>query len=124
LVKSLLVLEHEIDGTAELVGEDRERLGFAVLMSKSLEILFGRFIALEEEDGGLGEGPFEVGVTDLFTAGSVFFAVGLFDALDQTAVGDEILDGGEAFDGFDFVEDDQAEDSADSGDSLKQGIGS
>ena len=116
MVKSLLVLEHEIDGTAELVGEDRKRLGFAVLMSKSLEILFGRFIALEEEDGGLGEGPFEVGVTDLFTAGSVFFAVGLFDALDQRAVGDEILDGGEAVDVFDLVKDDETQDFADAGD--------
>ena len=73
MVKSLLVLEHEIDGTAELVGEDRERLGFAVLMSKSLEILFGRFIALEEEDGGLGEGPFEVDVPDFAVLGGGLF---------------------------------------------------
>jgi len=53
LVKSLLLLEHEIDGSPELVGEDRERLGFAVLTGKSLEILFGRLIALEEKDGCL-----------------------------------------------------------------------
>ncbi len=45
-------------------------------------------------------------------------------ALDQTAVGDEILDLGEALDGFDLVEDDQAEDSAYSRNGLKQGIGS
>src|SRR3972149_5757490 len=61
-------------------------------------------------------------VTDLFTAGAVFFAVGFFDALNQTAVGDEILDLREAFDGIDLVEEDQAEDSADPRDGLKQGI--
>ncbi len=65
-----------------------------------------------------------MGVTDLFATGAVFFAVGFFDALDQTAVGGEILDRGEALDGFDFVEEDQAEDSSDPGNGLKQGIGS
>ncbi len=44
--------------------------------------------------------------------------------LDQTAVGDEILDRGKALDGFDLVEDDQGQDSADPGNGLKQGIGS
>ena len=34
LVKSLLVLEHEINGPSELVGKDRESLGFAVLTGK------------------------------------------------------------------------------------------
>ena len=58
LVKSLLVFKHEIDGPPELVGEDREGLGFTVFMGKPLEKLFGRFIALEEKDGSLGESPF------------------------------------------------------------------
>ena len=124
LVKSLLVLEHEIDGSPELMGEDRESLRFAVLTGKSLEILFGRLITLEEKDRSLGEGPLEMSVTDLFATGSVFFAVGFFDALDQTAVGDEILDRGEALDGFDLVEDDQSEDPTYPRNGLKQGIGS
>jgi len=124
LVKRLLVFEHEIDGPPELVGKDREGLGLAVFTGKPLEILFGRLVALEEKHRCLGEGPFEMSVTDLFATGSVFFTVGFFDALYQTAVGDEILDRGEALDGFDLVEDDQAEDSADPGNGLKQGIGS
>jgi hypothetical protein len=124
LIKSLLVFKHEISGPPELVGEDREGLGFAVLMGKPLEILFPRLVALEEEDRCLGEGPLEVSVTDLLATGAVFFAVGFFDALDQTAVGDEILDRGEASDGFDLVEEDQGEDSADPWNGLKQGIGS
>ena len=90
------------------MGEDREGLGFAVFMGKPFEILFRRLVALEEEHGCFGESPLEMSITDLFTTGAVFFAVGFFDALDQTAVGDEILDLGEALDGFDLVEDDQA----------------
>ena len=68
LVKSLLVFEHEIGGTPQLVGEDREGLGFAVLMGKPLEVLFSRLVALEEKHGCLGEGPLEMSVADLFTA--------------------------------------------------------
>ncbi len=124
LVKSLLIFEHEINGSPELVGEDREGLGFTVLMGKPLEVLFPRLVALEEKHRCLGESPLEVSVTDLFTTGAVFFAVGFFDALNQTAVRDEILDSGEAPDGFDLVEKDQAEDSADTRNGLKQGIGS
>ena len=124
LVKSLLVFKHEIDGPSELMGEDREGFGFAVLSGKPLEILFPGLVTLEEQDRCLGESPLEMSVTDLFTTGSVFFAVGFLDALDQTAVGDKVLDLREAADGFDLVEEDQGEDSADPGNGLKQGIGS
>ena len=58
LIECLLVFEHEIDGTPQLVGQDRECLGFTVLTGKSLEIFFSRFIALEEKHRCLGEGPF------------------------------------------------------------------
>jgi hypothetical protein len=124
LVKSLLIFKHEIGSPSELVGEDRESLGFPVLMGKPLKILFPRLVALEEKDRCLGESPLEMSVTDLFTAGAVFFAVGFLDALDQPAIRDEILDRGKACDRFDLVEEDQGEDSADPWDGLKQGIGS
>ena len=80
-----------------------------------LEILFRWLIALEEKDRCLGEGPLKVSVTDLFATGTVFFAVGFFNTLDQTAVGDKILDRGETFDGIDFVEEDQGEAMGDVG---------
>jgi len=98
LIKRLLVLKHEIDSAPQLVGENREGFRFTVFTGESFEIPFGGFVAFEKEDGGLGEGPFEVGVTDFFTTGTVFFAVGFFDTFDQAAVGDEILDLGEALD--------------------------
>lgn len=50
LVKSLLVLKHEIGCPSELVGEDREGLGLAVFMGKALEILFPGLIAFEKKD--------------------------------------------------------------------------
>lgn len=124
LVKRLLVFKHEIDGPTQFVGEDREGLGFAVFTGKPLEKLFTGLIAFKEKDGSLREGPLKVGVTDLFATGAVFFAVGFFDAFDQTAVGDEVLDPREAFNGFDLVKDNQAEDSSDPGNGLEQGIGS
>jgi len=63
-------------------------------------------------------------VADLITVGSVYFTVGLFGAFDQPAVGDEILDRGEALDGFDLVKDDEGQDSTYSGNGLKKGVGS
>jgi len=66
LVKSLLIFEHEIDGTPQLVGEDRQGLRFTVFTGEPFEIPFGRFVALEEKHRCLGEGPLEMGVADFF----------------------------------------------------------
>lgn len=123
LIKRLLVFEHEIDGTTQLVSKDREGFRFTVFTSKSFEVPFAGFVSLEEEDRSLGEGPLEMGVTDLFTTGTVFFAVGFFDAFNQAAVGDEILDRGEAADIMDLIEDDEAEDSSDTGDGTEAEVG-
>jgi hypothetical protein len=106
LVKGLLIFEHEVNGTPELVSQDREGLGFTMLMGKPLEILFPGLVTFEEKDRRLGENPLKMGVADLITVGSVYFTVGLFGAFDQAAVGDEILDRREALDGFDLVEND------------------
>ena len=94
LVECLLVLQHEIDGPSELVGKDREGFAFAVFTGKSFQVLLGRFVASEEKDRRFREGPLEMGVADLVATGAVFLAVGFFGALDQPAVGDEVLDRG------------------------------
>jgi len=75
LVTSLLIFEHEKDGTTQFVGEDGKSLGFTVFTGEFFQIPFGRFVAFEEENRGLGESPLEMSVADLFTAGSVFFTV-------------------------------------------------
>jgi len=57
LIKSLLVFEHEIDGTTQLVGEDRQGLCFTMFTGEPFEIPFAVFVAFEEEDSCFGEGP-------------------------------------------------------------------
>ena len=112
----LLSFEHEVDGSAQFVGEDREGLGFAVFADEPGMILLGLFISSEEEASGFGEGPLEMDVTDLAVFGAGLFPCGLPGAFDQTAVGDEVLDAGEAVDIVDLIEEDEGEDLSDSGD--------
>ena len=57
-------------------------------------------------------------VADLFAAWAAFLTGGLFRAFDQSTVRGEVLDGWEAVDTFDLIEDDEAQYSADAGDSL------
>ena len=64
-VEGLVALEHVVDGPAELVGEDREGLGLAVLPLEALAVLHSFCVVAQEEDGRFGEGPLQVGVADL-----------------------------------------------------------
>ena len=68
--KACFRVEHEVDGPSELVGQDRERLGLAVLALEPGEELLALGVVAQEEDGGLGEGPLEVDVADLGAAGA------------------------------------------------------
>ena len=74
------------------MGENRQGLAFAVLVGEPVEISFSGIITLEKKDGSFGKGPFEMSIADFLTVGAVLFAVGLFGAFDEPAVGDEILD--------------------------------
>ena len=58
LIECLLVLEHEVDCSSQLMGKDRESLCLAVLMDKSIEISLCRIIPLEEKNSCFREGPF------------------------------------------------------------------
>ena len=52
LVKSLLIFEHEIDGTTQLVGEDGQGLGFTVFTGESFQIpLTDTGLVLEPYEG-------------------------------------------------------------------------
>jgi hypothetical protein len=50
------------------VSEDGQRLGLTVLSLEALEDGAALFGLGDEEDGGFGEGPLEVGVADLVPA--------------------------------------------------------
>ena len=69
-------LQHEIGGAAELVGQDGQRLGAAVLASEFLKERLGLGVGAQEEDGGFGPGPLEMGVADLGAAGAEVLAGG------------------------------------------------
>ncbi len=86
LIECLLVLEHEIDRSSELMGKDRESLCLAVFMDKPIEISLCRIIALEEKDSCFREGPFKMGIADFVTMGAVFLSIRFMGALDQATV--------------------------------------
>ena len=98
------------------MGKDGQGLGFTVFFDKPVAISFALLIAFEEKGGRFAEGPLEMGIAD-------FFAVGLLGTCNESAVGYEVLDGWEAMDVFDLIEDDQPQDFADAGDGFEQGIG-
>ena len=98
------------------MGEDGEGFGLAVLGGSAGEPLLSVGVAPEEEDGRFGEGPLEVSVADLAAPGAGALACGEPGASDEPSVGGEVLDGGEASDVVDLVEDDEREDLANAGD--------
>ncbi len=56
-IEGALSLEHDVDGAAELLGEDGQRLGLAVLVHESLMELLAIGIGSQEQASGLAEGP-------------------------------------------------------------------
>ena len=69
--------QHQIDGPAELGGQDRKRLGLAVSAGQATKLLLALRIAAKEEDCGLGESPLEVNVPSLVHSNSTWLFVQL-----------------------------------------------
>ena len=65
----------------------------------------------EEQDGGFRKGPLEMGIADLGAGRAQAFPGGFLGTFDQAAIGDKILDPGEAVDIMDFVEQHEARES-------------
>ena len=61
-VKGSLALQHEVSGSPDAMGEDRERLPLAVLLRQTMDQLLAIRALGQEEHGGLGEGPLQMGV--------------------------------------------------------------
>jgi hypothetical protein len=85
------------------------------------EFLAVRILA-QEQDSGFAESPFEMGIADLSAAMAEDFSGRAFLGLDESRVGEELLDPGEAIDVLDLVEQDKGEDAADAGDRAQQVI--
>jgi hypothetical protein len=116
--KRLFPREHVIHGPAQLVGEDRERFGFAVFVFKFSKIRFPRLALAEEEHDGFGKGPAEMDVANLFAGRAQSFAVGFFGTLDQATIRDEILHARKARDILNLIQNHQCQNLADPGDGL------
>ena len=75
----------------------------------------GVVIAAQEQGSGVAKGPFEMAIADLGALGAAAFAGGLRLAFDQTTVGRKLLDGVEAVDISDVIEDGQCQNTANIG---------
>ena len=95
------------------MGKDGECFSFAVFAFEFLQIFLAVGIVSKKKNGGLREGPLEMGITDFLARGTVAFTGGLFGAFDESAVGDEVLHARESVDVVDLVEDDKGEYFAD-----------
>ena len=65
-IKRLCPREQVIHGPAQLVGENSQRLSFAVLVFEFGKIFFARLTLPDKEDRGFGKGPAQMHVADLF----------------------------------------------------------
>ena len=111
----MLSLLHVEDRAPEFVGEHRERLRLSETRDQArVELLRPRVVA-QEENGGLREGPLEVDVALLAAGSAPEFAGGFASRGHEPGVGGELLDGVEAIEVGDFVEDRHGEDLADPG---------
>jgi len=69
-VERLLAFEHVVDGGGELPGEDPQGLALAVSGLELLEVFLSGPVFPQEEAGGFGESPLQVGVADFLSAGA------------------------------------------------------
>jgi hypothetical protein len=58
--------EHVVHGPTQLVGEDGERLGFAVFVFPGGKVRFARLTLADEQHGSFRKGPTQVDVANLF----------------------------------------------------------
>jgi hypothetical protein len=119
LLKKLIQIErrvsfpHVIDGPRQFMGQYRQGFALTMFFREASEVLLARRIVAQEQDGGFGESPLEVGIADLRARSSIAFASRFFRTLDEATIGHELLDTGEAVDIVDLIEQHQGQDLAD-----------
>jgi hypothetical protein len=111
-VEGRLSWAHVVDGTSQLMGEDGQGLALAVVLLQAGQVFLPHRLSPEEQDRGFGEGPLEVGVANFCPRGPLTLARRFFGALDQPAIGDELLDPWETVDVMNLIAQHQTEDLA------------
>ena len=119
-VEDLSSSQHVVDGASELGRQDGVGAGRSVFAFDACAVGFD-FGGLAFDQGeNLAEGPFEIGVADFFSGGSVAFSVGGMFAGDQAAVGEKVAHGRKPADVVDLVKQRHGDDPADAGDRLQE----
>jgi len=119
-VEGPLALEDIVGSACDLLGEDAEGHALGVSALEPSEVLLSGHVVSQEEAGGLGEGPLEMGVSDLAARPGRDFSAGLLLAAHDARVGEEILHAWESLDVVDLVEQDEREDLPDAWDRLQE----
>ena len=83
--------------------EHRQCLAFPMFFLQAGQIFLPCRIGAQEQHRRFGKGPLEIRIPDLRAGRAVAFARRFPGTLDQAAVGDEILDPGEALDVMDVI---------------------
>src|SRR5262245_60353375 len=92
--------------------QDGERFSFIMLFLQADQVLLALGIVPQEQSGGFGKGPLEMGVADVLARDAQALASGFFRTLDQATIRDEVLHPWEAGNVMDFIEQHEAEDCA------------
>jgi hypothetical protein len=64
-IESHLAMEHVIDRTGQLLGQDGESFPLVVFVLQTGEGFLRRWMGSQEQDGGFSKGPLEMGLADL-----------------------------------------------------------
>ncbi len=125
-IKDRVSFEHIVDGAGQFDAELVQGPGFAVFGFDRVRVVGGGGEFSFVQEGGLAEGPAEIGVADLaLSGGGALLAVAGVGTLGESCIGEKVTARGEAVDGSDLIEDRQGEDVTDAGGRLesKKGIG-
>ena len=72
-IKRHLALEHVIDRPAQFVSQDAQGFSFVMFFLQSGQKFLSWFVVAQEQRGGFGKGPLEVGIADFFARGAQAF---------------------------------------------------
>ena len=95
-------LEHEIDATCDFISENGIAFKLSVFGNELVGIDPDERVAAPGDDRNLPEGPSQIGITHLSARKTFNFSGTGNRSLDESAVTDEILNGGESLNGVDF----------------------
>ena len=106
-------LQHVVDGAGELGGQDGVALVLAAPGGEPIGVGRQQGVVAFGDDGGLAEGPAQIGVAHLAAAEALDLSGAGDGAFDQPAVAEEVLVGRETLHGIHFVEDRQTQHPSD-----------